>query len=402
MTKKPIVALSLITVLCYGLLFLYRQPHDPQILMIGGALLVINLATYAIIRLAHLGDEYLFLIQALLVTLGSTMLCRLDYGLGTRQIGWYLLGICVFYAAYFVYRYIPGLRRLKWCYVAMTVALFLVTLIFGRSISGAKNWIYIGSFSFQPSEVIKLLFVFYLASYFGGERDGVLFRLPERYTVSAVTYLFMGFLILQREWGSTLLFFFTYLMLLYIYEKDWLLFAANLLAMVLVALVGASLLRHIQVRIDTWMDPWSDIANTGYQITQSLFAIAAGGFFGTGIGMGMPEVIPEVHSDFIFSAICEEMGIFGGAAVILLYFILVYRGFKIAIPLKDGFDKAVALGITIMLGLQTFIIIGGVIKLIPLTGITLPFISYGGSSLVISLASLGILQAVSTREAEEL
>jgi cell division protein FtsW (lipid II flippase) len=144
-----------------------------------------------------------------------------------------------------------------------------------------------------------------------------------------------------------------------------------------------------------WMNPWADAAGKGYQITQSMFAIGAGGFFGRGIGLGNPNLIPEVKTDFIFSAICEEVGIFGGIAVILLYFILVYRGFKISLYIKDSFKKLVALGITLMFGFQTFIIIGGVIKFIPLTGITLPFISYGGSSLTSGFIALGILQALS-------
>lgn len=152
---------------------------------------------------------------------------------------------------------------------------------------------------------------------------------------------------------------------------------------------------HVQVRYEAWVNPWRDIAGRGYQITQSLFAIAEGGFFGTGLGLGRPDSIPEVHTDFIFSAICEEMGIFGGIAVILLYFILIYRGFKIALQINDMFKKIVALGITLTYSYQTFIIIGGVTKLIPLTGITLPFISYGGSSLVSAFIAFGILQGIS-------
>jgi len=239
----------------------------------------------------------------------------------------------------------------------------------------------------------------YLASYFSGDKKAIVFKLPEKYVVSIVTYVYMGLLIIQREWGTTILFFMIYFVLMYIYEADWLLLIGNATLTAMVVTIGAMKLRHIQVRITNWIDPWSDIANRGYQITQSLFAIAAGGFFGRGLGLGNPETIPEVHSDFIFSAICEELGIFGGVALILLYFILVYRGMKIALLLPNGFDKCVALGITIMFGFQTFIIIGGVIKLIPLTGITLPFVSYGGSSLVNSFIALGILQAISAKGA---
>ena len=147
-----------------------------------------------------------------------------------------------------------------------------------------------------------------------------------------------------------------------------------------------------------WLDPWEDVANKGYQIAQSLFAISSGGYFGRGIGNGSPGYIPEVHTDFIFSAICEEMGVFGGAAIIILYFLLAYRCFKITLNTQNSYNKAVGLGLTLMFSVQTFIIIGGVIKFIPLTGITLPFVSYGGTSIVVSFASLGIMQAISALE----
>ena len=164
---------------------------------------------------------------------------------------------------------------------------------------------------------------------------------------------------------------------------------------------GVIFVNHVRVRVDAWLNPWADIAGKGYQITQSLFAIGSGGFFGTGLGLGRPDLIPEVSTDFIFSAICEEMGILGGVSVVLLYFILAYRGFKIALYATDYFAKVLALGLTLIFGFQTFIIIGGVIKLIPLTGITLPFISYGGSSLSINFIALGVLQALSAGCQEE-
>ena len=165
---------------------------------------------------------------------------------------------------------------------------------------------------------------------------------------------------------------------------------------------GYKVLYHIQTRVAMWLDPFSDPSGRGYQIVQSLIAIASGGFTGQGLGNGSPYYVPLVQSDFIFSGICEEFGILGGISVILLYFIFVYRGFKIALSIPDGFDKKVALGLSAMFSFQIFIILGGVIKLIPLTGITLPFISYGGSSLVTSFMALGILQAISVGEGDSL
>ncbi len=397
MLKRPVIMLVLVNVLAFVLLYSYRMPPSANTLLIGASILTLSAATYLMISRNHLGDEYLFLIVSMLVTIGVAMLCRIKYALGIAQVGWYLIGICVFYAAYAAMRYVGLWRRLKWAYAGMSALLFAATLAFGVTINGSRNWIILGGHSFQPSEVIKILFVFFIACCYGQPKTERRGKISVKYIVTGVTYVFMLFLIMQREWGMTLLFFATYLVLTYIYENDKLLLLGNVLLTSVVGLVGYHALWHIRIRIASWINPWADISNTGYQITQSLFAIASGGFFGKGIGLGNPEFIPEVHSDFIFSAICEEMGILGGVAVILLYFIFVYRGVKIALMLPEGFEKCVAVGLTVLFGIQTFMILGGVVKLIPLTGITLPFVSYGGSSLVTSFVSLGILQAISAK-----
>ncbi|MCK9479538.1 MAG: FtsW/RodA/SpoVE family cell cycle protein [Firmicutes bacterium] len=396
LVKKPIGMLVLINLLAFLLLFFYRKPHNLQILYVGGSIMVLNVITYSVIVFLKLGDEYLFLIASMLITVGVVMLCRLNYTLGIAQVGWYLASLGVFYVTYIAYRYINFWSNLKWLYFALSVALYILTLTVGVTINGAKNWIVVGGHSFQPVEVIKVLFIFFLAARLTGNNKKIL-NLPENYATAFFAFIFIAFLLFQREWGIMLLFFFCYITLIYIYDSNKLFVALNVLVCTVVGVAGALTMHHIAVRIHTWKNPWSDISNTGYQITQSLFAIAAGGFFGTGIGMGRPDFIPEAHSDFIFSAICEEMGVFGGVAVILLYLIFIYRGIKIVLTLPKGFDKCAALGITIMFAFQTFIIIGGVIKLIPLTGITLPFISSGGSSLVSSFISLGVLQAMSAR-----
>lgn len=151
----------------------------------------------------------------------------------------------------------------------------------------------------------------------------------------------------------------------------------------------------MKIRVITWLNPWGYIDGKGYQITQSLFAISEGGFFGTGLGLGHPYFIPHADTDFIFSAICEEMGLFTGIGIIMLFLILVYRGFKIALRQGNKFYRILALGISVLFGIQSFVILGGVLKVIPLTGITLPFISYGGSSILSSFIALGILQVAS-------
>ena len=414
--KQPIVFFILADILIFTLLFLYREPADPKILITAMIVLVLTLFTYLVITYFNWGDKYIFLIASMLVTLGIAMLYRLDYARGLKQIGWYVFGIAVFVIAFFAFRYINFWDKIPWFYFAVSVAMFGVVQVFGRTIGGAKNWLFIGGYSIQPSEITKILFVLFLACYFH-RKDKENYRyLPEKYIMMFCAFFYCGCLILQREWGSTVLLFAVYFLLLYIYRNDWLMLLGNIGLMGVVGFLGYKFLFHIQTRVAMWLNPWSDPSVAGYQIIQSLFAIAAGDFFGTGIGLGMPQLIPYVESDFIFAAICEELGVFGGVAVILLFFILIYRCFKISLaqdaadepyldqksgeivmPSGASFYKCVAVGIALMLALQTFIIIGGVVKLIPLTGITLPFISYGGTSLLTSFAMLGIIQGISAK-----
>ena len=212
-----------------------------------------------------------------------------------------------------------------------------------------------------------------------------------------VTFINMFLMILQREWGTMALLYMLYIVVLYAFGENRRFLVGNMACAIPVGLFGYFFIYHIKVRVDIWLNPWADASGKGYQILQSLFAIGEGSFTGRGLGLGRPDLIPAVKTDFIFSAICEELGIMSGIAVILLYFILFYRGIKISLNTSERFYKVISLGISVMFGIQTFIIIGGVIKLIPLTGITLPFISYGGSSLVSGFVALGILQAISNK-----
>lgn len=398
--NNPVFLLVLINVIAFWMLHVYVDSGSFTILYTGGALLGISVFTYLTIYYGRMGDTYLFPIVYLLVTLGVIMICRINYDNGMKQVLWYLISVVAFYVAYFCYKNIKFLPDLKWVYYFGGIVLFIFTLIFGTTVNGARNWISIGRFNIQPSEIIKLFFIFFLACYYPFKEKKVFGKFKERFVIMVCAYSYLGFLILQREWGIMLLFFLTYMVMEYVFERDLKIIIGNFIVAFIGCYLGYLALNHIQVRVSTWLNPWEKISSTGYQITQSLFAIASGGFFGTGLGQGKPEYIPEVHSDFIFSAICEELGMFGGVAIILLFFIFTYRGLKIALKLPDGFDKCIATGITVMFGIQTFIIIGGVIKMIPLTGITLPFISYGGSSLLSSFISLGILQAISAKESK--
>lgn len=401
---RPAKMIVIVNAIGFGLLYFYKKPYDPYILLAGLSAILLICFGYFAIRKARMGDEYLFLIAGMLSSIGIIMLYRLDRVLGFKQIVWFGAGIGLFFLSYNIYRRISSWERYIYYYPALSLLLFLITLLLGKSINGARNWIIIGRFSIQPSECIKILFVFFIAAFFKmyGEKNKELvlvhfkmLKLRPIHILMCIAYMHMGFMVIQQEWGTALMLFLVYFGLVYIFMNNRMFILINGALAAAGGLMGATFVNHVKVRIDAWLNPWADIAGKGYQITQSLFAIGSGSYFGTGLGLGRPDFIPEVNTDFIFSAVCEEMGIFGGVAVVLLYFILVYRGFKIALSTNELFTKILALGITLIFGFQTFIIVGGVIKLIPLTGITLPFISYGGSSLCISFISLGLLQAIS-------
>ncbi len=402
--RRPINMIVLINIIAFGLLYFYKKPFDKLVLVEGLLVTGLICVAYFIIVKKSMGDEYLFLVVSMLASLGVLMIYRLDWEMGFKQVIWLTVGILLFFLSYYWFLRVKIWDKLLLYYVAAALLLYSITLILGDSINGSKNWINIMGMSFQPSEIIKILYIFTIACFFKKSEQYISPKYKLNFSKSELTdkillmltvYCYIGFLIIQKEWGTSLLMFLMFFMILYAFYDDIKLLLLNLAFAASGALGGYFFVYHIKIRVSMWLNPWADASGKGYQITQSLFAIGEGGFFGKGIGMGNPGLIPEVKNDFIFSAICEEMGIFGGVAVILLFFILAYRGFKITLYIKDTFKKLVALGLTLMFGFQTFIIIGGVIKLIPLTGITLPFISYGGSSLTTSFIALGILQALS-------
>lgn len=395
--RRPAYLLILMNLFGFGLLYL-ADDFNAKLLYIGGGLLGLFLLIYAIIVLCRMGDKFIVLMACMLITIGVLLLCRINPDYGIRQIIWVAIGGAAFFAAYAVYYNIRFWNKLWFLYALTGICLFSATLILGETIKGARNWLTIGTLTFQPSELTKILFIMMLACYYSGSWSKPIFKLTPKWASCILTYVFIIFLVLQRDWGTILVLFMIYIFMIYVYEKNYAFLLLNAGSAACIAILGYKFLYHIQVRVSVWLDPWKDISNTGYQITQSLFAIASGGYFGRGLGNGSPNYIPEVHSDFIFAAVCEEMGVFGGAAIILLFFLIAYRCFKISVKAADPFDKAVCLGLTLMFAVQTFIIVGGVIKMIPLTGITLPFVSYGGTSIVVNLLSLGIIQAISAKE----
>lgn len=394
--RRPMVMVAFINIIGF-LTLLFLNDFDTTVLYYGGAVFLLLEIAYFILLRMSMEDQYIFLIVAMLFSVGEIMLFRLDEGFGKKQTIWFAISLLVFFIAYFLIFKTDIWEHLGFFYFGACILIFLVTMVFGTTINGARNWIVVGNFSLQTSEIIKLLVVFMLADRYTYPERYRRFNLHEGIVFSGLIYLVLLCMVVQREWGTAVVIFLVHISMMFIFGEDKKIMIGNILLAGIGLTLGALFLSHIQTRIEVWLNPWADMSGKGYQITQSLFAIGAGGFFGTGIGMGSPEYIPHVHSDFIFSAICEEFGILGGVAIIMLYFMLVYRGLRISMNIHDVFYKSLSAGISILLGFQSFIILGGVTKFIPLTGITMPFISYGGSSLLISFIAIAVLEGAANR-----
>ncbi len=393
--KSPRNLLFIFEVLALLLLFVNQWENINRLtLMTGiGLVLIIYLSNYILSKVSN-GDNYIFLIVTMLISIGIIMIYRIDEGLGIKQLTWISLGIFLFFITYSIMKYIRVWKNWLYIYIIISYILFLITFIFGNRKGGAINWVNIKGITFQPAEITKLLLIFILSAYYSNPQKWKKIKYASYYLMGII-YSFVLLLFLQRDLGTALVFYLIFLAIQFIYEDDRKLILYNIILFSISGILGYFIFDHVKIRFQSWLNPWSYIERQGYQITQSLFAIAEGGFFGKGLGLGHPDFIPVVYTDFIFSAICEEMGIFTGIGIIMLFMIFVYRGFKIAISQDNKFYKILALGISILFGVQAFIILGGVIKLIPITGLTLPFVSYGGTSLISSFVALGILQICS-------
>jgi cell division protein FtsW (lipid II flippase) len=359
-------------------------------------------------------DPLLLSITALLSGWGLVEIGRLAPAFLTRQAIWLPVSVIALLATSAAPRDLRWLRRYRYTWLLGGLLLLAATFFFGVNPSGARVerlWLHVGPIYFQPSEVLKLLFVAYLSSYLAEKRELIATtgRWLGRVQLPALPYLApllvmwglaMALLASQQDMGAAVLFFLTFLAMLYIASGQ----PGYVLGGLALFLVGAGaayrLIGRVALRVDIWWQPWAEASGRAFQIVQSLIALGVGGIVGQGLGQGMPTVIPVVHSDFVFAAIGEEFGLAGTLAVTALFGVLALRGLHSAMRARAPFARLLGAGLASLLGLQAWVIMAGNAKLIPLTGITLPFLSYGGSSLLASFVAIGLLLQVSDRVAD--
>jgi cell division protein FtsW (lipid II flippase) len=342
-------------------------------------------------------DPYIFPLASLLSGWGILSIWRLTPVFGLRQTLWFALGTALLLLGIRLEKILPTLRRYKYLLLTGGLTLTALTLLFGANPLGvgARLWLGFGGIYFQPSEPLKLLLVIYLAAYLADKNPQRGDFFPFVFPTLLLAGLALLLLAAQRDLGAASIFIMLYASILYLATDRKRVLLANATLLFTISLLGYYLIDIIHTRIAVWLSPWSDPSGSGYQIIQSLIAIANGGVLGRGAGLGAPEFVPVTHSDFIFAAIAEETGLAGTLGLLTLLGLLLSRGMVIALRASNRFQRLLAAGLTAYLGIQSLLIIGGNLRLLPLTGVTLPFISYGGSSLLTAYAALLLLLLIS-------
>ncbi len=361
------------------------------------------------------GDQVLFPIVATLAGVGLLEIQRLNPVLQERGPGWanvaqrqvlfLALGLLLLWGMMVFVRRLDWLRRYKYTWGFLGLAMMAVTMVAGENVNGARLWLNLGIVTVQPSELVKVLLVVFLAAYLddygdliaGSYRIGPLKLPPIPYLLPMIIMWVasLGIVVLQNDLGTALLFFGIFLVMIYVATGRLLYVVVGLSSFAVAVYVAYQLFDRIAVRVQNWINPWSDPLVAGFQQIQAEYSLAAGHIFGTGLGYGHPQYIPAVETDYIFAALGEELGLLGTIAILALYLLLVARGSLIALRAEGGFPQLLAVGLTTILALQTLIILAGTLRIIPLTGITLPFISAGGSSLLTNFIIVGLLLRIS-------
>jgi cell division protein FtsW (lipid II flippase) len=421
-TELGLLVLStLVTVGAYVLASLAEHSEIPS--NIGPVLVVVIglqiVAHVGMRRLAPRADGMLLPLATLLSGLGYVFIVRLDEtnpdgpdGLAGLQAMWLAIGVAAFLGTLIVVRDLRTLERLRYTIGLAGVASLLLPLVpgFGNTIHGARIWVSFGPINFQPGEFAKIALAIFFAGYLVEKRELLTITraigpipMPDPKHLGPVLLAWGASLVVmvaERDLGSSLLFFALFLVVIYVATER----ASYLVVGTLLFAVGAIFshhqFRHVRQRVDIWLDPWPHAQGDAFQIVQSAYAFADGGVTGRGINLGNPHKIPFVETDFIFAAIGEELGLLGATAILIAFLLIIGAGLRIALRSDDGFEKLLAVGLTTLIGFQAFVIMAGVVRLLPLTGVTLPFVSYGGSSLVANFVLIALLLRISEESAE--
>lgn len=369
-------------------LVLYDQTENIRVLLFYAVQLIFFLSVISGYRVLYENSAQLLVNNmCMLMAIGFIILTRLSFEKAVKQFTIAVAAMILALGLPFLIKKIRFIRRLTWLYAAVGLLALTAVAVLGATSYGAKISYTIVGISMQPSEFVKIIFVFFVAGMLY-QSNG--FRQVAVTTVVAAAHVIV--LVCSRDLGAALIFFVVYLVMLYVATRNPFYFIGGLAAGSAAAALAYRLFSHVRVRVVAWQDPVSVIDNEGYQICQSLFAIGTGGWFGMGLNQGMPEKIPVVEQDFVFSAIAEELGGIFALCLIMVCMSCFLMFLNIAMQLKDGFYKLVALGLGTIYGFQVFLTIGGVIKFIPSTGVTLPLVSYGGSSLLSTTIIFAIIQ----------
>ena len=391
-------------------------------LVYGAYFLAICLATHVFLRIRLPdADPYLFPLMATLTAFGFVMIYRIDETLARDQANWFVLGLVLFALTIWFLRDYEVLERYRYTIAIGGLLLLLAPRLpgIGQQVNGAYLGVKLGPIAFQPAEFTKIAIIIFLASYLREHREVLIVgarrvlgvTLPPLKHFGPLLVVWgasMFMLVFIRDLGSSLMFFAAFLALLYVATGRFSFVVIGMLLFLVGAWFFASTVPHVHDRVEIWLHPYNDPEGTGYQILNSIFAQADGGLFGRGFGQALITVpgtdqalLPAAQTDTIYSLIVNEVGLFGACGLILVYLLIAARGFKIALLASDGFSKLLAVGLTSVFAIQAFVIVGGVTRVIPLTGVTLPFISYGGSSIVANFVLLALLLLVSDRARRE-
>ncbi|MBQ8305666.1 MAG: FtsW/RodA/SpoVE family cell cycle protein [Blautia sp.] len=374
-------------------LVLYLKTRDIRILLFYAEMMAYFAAVQILYRIFYKKASYLLMNNmCMLMSVGFIMLCRLDLTSATRQLMIVAGSTAVSMVVPVIIRKTRFFRKLTWLYAGVGIVVLLAVLVLARTSFGAK----LSLFGMQPSEVIKITFVFFAASLLSGK-----LTIAKLIQATAVAGAHVLILVASRDLGSALIFFVTYLVMVYVATRRLSILGIGLLGGAAASVGAYFMFGHVRQRVVAWRDPMAVYENEGYQIAQSLFAIGTGGWFGMGLLQGSPEKIPVVTKDFIFSAICEELGSIFGICLILVCMSFFLMIVNIALKLENPFYKLVALGLGCEYAFQVFLTVGGVTKFIPLTGVTLPLVSYGGSSCMSTILVLSVIQGLYIRREDE-